>query len=353
MEARCTDTVMEESKADDDAALPFDPLLAYLVTKLVSFKAEFARDLLTGKLARPLEQWSSSNVLDFLDLLRAATNDDYMGLGKASCPLGSSAFIIDLGSRCLTLRDAIQQAFRYSALVTDALRFSLEENEDKATITIRRPDRNHKPSAVLIDWHMIVWHKFPQRLIGSAIALDRADFDHPLETQYLHYAGMFNAECSFNNDVCRLIFARQYLDNRVVLRPSDARDIKVATSDYFSRPPGLSVTWKQKVGNVLRTEIMMGQKPSSLDKLANQYGISAQTLRRKLQQEGVTYRALKVSARVEAALNVLASSSAKIGEASQAAGFADPAALNRAVKASRGHGAKMLRDQARDWAKRT
>lgn len=340
------------NESPDAAAFPFDALLADMVANLLRFKQAQAGALLTGKFSRPLDQWSSSNILEFLALLRNATGDDYMGLGRTTAPIGSSDFIIDLGSRCLTLRDSIQQAFRFSSMVTDALAFSLTENGDSAEIVIRRTNRNHKPSDVLVDWHMIVWHKFPQRLIGSAIVLDRADFDHPLETKYLHYAGMFNTECSFNNDDCRLVFARYYLDQRVILRPDDAKDIKVATSAYFSRPPGLAISWKQKVSNVLRTEFMTGHKPSTLDRLAEQYDISPQTLRRKLNDEGTSYRALKGSARIEAALNVLARDGSTIEEASRAAGFSDPAALNRAMNATRGFGAKKLRQQARDWMRR-
>jgi len=335
------------------APLPFDAMLADIVSRIVHQGQRQLATLLTGKLARPLEQWSSSDILGFLDLVRAATNDDYMGLGSAPCPLGATDFIIDLGSRCATLRDAIQQAFRFTAMVTDALDFSLGESEDRATISIRRKDNGHRTSDVLIDWHMIVWHKFPQRLIGSAIMLDRAEFDHSLETKYLHYAGMFNTECSFNNDACRLVFASHYLDHRVVLRPDDARQIRVATSDYFSRPPGLAVTWKHKVSNVLRTEIMAGHRPPSLESLAEQYGTSPQTLRRRLQQEGASYRELKASARLEAALNVLSREGGTIERASRAAGFSDPAALNRAIKASKGHGAKTLREKARQWARRS
>ena len=56
--------------------------------------------------------------------------------------------------------------------------------------------------------------------------------------------------------------------------------------------------------------------------------------------------------RREIALDVLADDGATLSEASIAAGFAEPNALTRALKATRGISSTQLRDQVRRWSDR-
>jgi AraC-like DNA-binding protein len=196
---------------------------------------------------------------------------------------------------------------------------------------------------------MIVWHKLPQWLIGAEIWLDRTEFDHPLDTSYSAYTAMFGGECVFNSDACRLVFARSYLDRRVIRRPSQGDQLKATTPGYFARPAFVAKSWRQLIRNVLRAEITGGNPPSTIEKLADEFGMSAQTLRRRLKAEGASYRTLKAEARLEIARNVLADETATLSEASIAAGFAESNALTRALRARKGLTSQDLRDQVLRW----
>lgn len=326
-----------------------DPMLARLVGKLLDALGEVASAERAGPTARPVETWSGRDVLDFVDRLRRATGDDYMGLGAAPCALGASDFVIELGSRCATLREAVTMGFRFMAMVTRAVEFRLVEEADLATIEIRESASARDPEHALADWSMIVWHKLPQWLIGAEIWLERTEFDHALDANFSGYATMFGGDCVFNSDACRLVFARSYLDRRVVMSRAEADALKTSTPGYFSRPAGLSTTWKQLISSVLRTEILAGDPVSTIDELAAEFGVSGQTMRRRLKSEGANYRSLKAEARREVALDVLANESGLLSEASIAAGFAEPNALTRALRISKGLTARELRDQVRRW----
>lgn len=326
-----------------------DPMLARLVGKFLDALGEVAGAERSGATARPVETWSGRDVLDFVDRLRRVTGDDYMGLGAAPCALGASDFMIELGSRCATLREAVTMGFRFMAMVTSAIEFRLIEEADVATIEIREKPSARDPEHALADWSMIVWHKLPQWLIGAEIWLDRTEFDHPLDANFTGYATMFGGDCVFNSDACRLVFARSYLDRRVVMSRAAADALKTSTPGYFSRPAGLSTTWKQLLSNILRAEILAGDPLSTIDELAAEFGVSGQTMRRRLKIEGANYRSLKAEARREVALDVLAEEGGSLSDASIAAGFAEPNALTRALKAGKGLSAKELRDQVRRW----
>jgi AraC-like DNA-binding protein len=336
-------------KGGDDPLTAIDPMLVRLVGKLIDALGETAGQERVGNFAKPVETWSGRDVMDFVERLRQRTGDDYWGLGAGPCAYGVSDFVIELGARCATLRDAIVMGFRFMAMTTQAMSFRLVEEGDRATIEIRQAPSPRDPEQALSDWTMIVWHKLPQWLIGAEIWLDHTEFEHGLDAAYSAYVTMFGGDCAFNADACRLSFARTYLDRRVVMTPAQAELLKYSTPGYFARPAGLSTTWKQLVSNRLRVEIAAGEPASSLDDFADEFGISGQTLRRRLGAEGTSYRALKAEARREVALDVLADDKVTLSEASIAAGFAEPNALTRALKTRLGVSAKDLREQVRSW----
>jgi AraC-like DNA-binding protein len=313
-----------------------DPMLVRLVEKLIAAVGEAAVQERTGRFAAPLAAWDGRDVLDFLDRVREATGDDYMGLGASPCPLGMANFIIEQASRCGTLREAIVSSFRLLKMVASALSFELIEDGERAVIEIRQAPSAKDPEHVLADWHMIVWHKLSQWLIAAEVWLDRTEFDHPLDAPYSAYAAMFGATCVFNSDASRLAFSSDYLDRRVLRTAAEGERLKRDTPGDLVRQASVSRTWKQLAISYLRAEI----------------GVSSQTQRRRLKAEGESFRSLKAEARLEIALDVLAQPDGGVGEASLAAGFADPNALARALKRSRGISAQQLREQVRQWSAR-
>jgi AraC-like DNA-binding protein len=247
------------------------------------------------------------------------------------------------------LRDAIRAGARFMGLVTKAMRVELIESSDQAIIEISHERSARDPVNVLGDLQVIGWHKRSQWLIGAEILLDRLEFAHPLATRYSHYTDMFGGPCIFNTDASRLVFARSYLDQRVIRTLADAERLTARVPGYFARPLGLSKTWRQRVKDVLRVEIAKGKELSTVNDLAADFGVSSPTLRRRLASEGAGYRTLKAEARQEIALDILADGRATVGQASLAAGFADPGALYRALK-SKGFTPAQLRDQIKGWS---
>lgn len=329
-----------------------DAMLVRLVEKLIGAVGEAAVQERTGRFAAPLAEWDGRDVLDYFDRVRAATGDDYMGLGASPCPVGMANFIIEQASRCGTLHEAIASSFRLLGMVASALSFELILEGEQAVIEIRQAPSPRDPEHVLADWHMIVWHKLSQWLIAAEVWLDRTEFDHPLDAPYSAYAAMFGAACVFNSDACRLVFSADYLDRRILRTAAEGERLKRETPGDLVRQASVSRTWKQKAISYLRAEIASGAPPSTIEDVAAEFGVSSQTLRRRLKAEGESFRSLKAEARLEIALDVLAQPDGGVGEASLAAGFADPNALARALKRGRGISAQQLREQVRRWSAR-
>jgi AraC-like DNA-binding protein len=326
-----------------------DPLLLRLVERITNALGDVARDQRTGDLAAPLTEWRGRDVIRFAGRLQRATSDEFMGLGASPCAAGYTDLLIEMTCRCETLRAALAFGGRLLAVATSAVRIELIEAGDEAVLQFRAEPGARGSEDLLVDWLMVIWHKQAQWLIGSEIFLERTEFAHALDEKYSAYARMFGGDCVFNAEVSRLRFARSYLDRRIVRTPADGEHMTVWKPGFFSKPIGLSRTWKQLVKGVLRVQIANGQPPSSVEDLAAEFGIGSQTLRRRLRAEGASYRTIKARVRQELALDVLADSGATLAQASLAAGFAEPNALTHALKATKGISASQLRDQVKHW----
>jgi AraC-like DNA-binding protein len=335
---------------EETSGLRIDPLLIRFVETLVDELGELAREQRAGRLEAPLPDWSGRDVIEFVKRLRRATSDELMGLAAAPCPPGVSDFLIELSCRCGTLRDALSLGCRLLAIATSAVSVELVEAGRCAELRFGVSSARRGAQQALIDWLMIVWHKRSQWLIGAEIPLERTEFAHALDTKYSSYAAMFGCECLFNAEASRLVFERSYLDRRVIRTAADGEHMKSWMPGYFGNPVGLARTWRQLIKGVLRSEIGRGDPPSTVDELAQAFGVGGQTLRRRLKGEGASYRALKAEVRREVALDVLADERATLSEASIAAGFAEPNALTRALKASQGISSAELREQVRRWS---
>ena len=322
-----------------------DPLLINLVSKLLGQLGEIAEEVRTTSFPVPVEQWDNRNVIDFIDQLRRATGDEYMGLAAHPCAQGASDFAIELGTRCATLREAITMGFRFMKMVTRGLVFELTEHEALATISIWQEPSDRDPAGVLSDWAMISWHKLPQWLIGAEIWLEQTEFQHALDQEYAHYAEMFGSNCLFRSKANRLVFSRSYLERRVVRLPNEGDALKATTPGYFSKPGLVAQSWTQLVRNLIRGEIAKGNPPLTVERLAAELGICSRTLRRRLEDEGVSYRGLKAETRLEVARHLVVDQNASTSDASIAAGFAEPNALSRALKARQGISGRDLRQQ--------
>ncbi|MFC3172811.1 AraC family transcriptional regulator ligand-binding domain-containing protein [Novosphingobium bradum] len=331
--------------------MTIDPLLARLVPRLRAavgvagaVQADDAAKA-TGAFLAPLDQWTNRTVLDFIDHLRQLADDEYMGLGAGPCAPGASNFLIELGTRCATLREAITMGLRFMRMATRAIAFDLAEEGERAVITFREAASPRDPGLILSDWTMISWHKLMQWLIGSEIWLERTEFAHPLEADYTDYAAMFGSNCIFQSDAGRLVFARALLDRRIIRLPGEGDRLKPSTPGYFGKPGLVSRTWQQLVRNLLHVEMAKGNPPLTIEELATEFGVSSQTVRRRLREEGIGFRALKAEVRMEIARHMLVDRQVTQSEASIAAGFAEPNALSRALRLSQGISPRELRSQ--------
>ncbi len=230
------------------------------------------------------------------------------------------------------LGDALERYFRFYDVLTDGLRLSLRRQGGLARVMIEVTDPSRDPQHMLPEWYAVRLHGLSQWLIGEPIPWSQVEFAHPCQLAPHAYRSTFGDAIRFGAQSNFFAFPERYLNRRIVRELSDLSVI--ATNEYeLGNSQQSPVAWTKMVRSALRSELHKARQLPTMEELANEFGVSGQTLRRGLKSEGTSYRQVKSDARREIVLDNICDSSVRLSEIALLAGFAETNGLVRAVKA--------------------
>jgi AraC-like DNA-binding protein len=280
--------------------------------------------------------------------LRLATDDELWGMAPGHrIPLGTFKFACELCTTGETLGGALERAFRLYELV-GPIRFSLETSGETASVGVSLPPACGPDADFLHEWWLWLWHYVAQWFAGAEIGLARVDFPHPPAVDPEAYPGTFGSRCSFGADGARFVFARRELA-RPVTRTLDELE------QFFARPavtlnyaPDVTSSTSTWVKVTLLRRLQHNEPLPTLEELADEQGVTGQTLRRWLLAENACYRSIKAEVRCFVARHHLSRPDATLGEIAVRAGFAEASAFTRAFRAWTGMNVSQFRRIAED-----
>jgi AraC-like DNA-binding protein len=249
-------------------------------------------------------------------------------------PLGLFGHLVWLSG---TVRDAIVRAVRFYAVVSRRTKISLEEVTvetepgKRGAIALVRQHRVAKLArgAILTEFVFASFALRARAATGQRFALRAVRFAHPNDAVARdRYEQTFAAPVTFGCTIDELEFDADQLELRLATADpitSAALEVKVAT--LAGETSGRSA-FLDRVRRVAASNLA---EQASLESVASQLGISARTLRRHLEQEGSSLRALVDDVRRERADELLAAGAA-VKEIAFELGFSEPSAFSRAYK---------------------
>jgi AraC-like DNA-binding protein len=302
----------------------------------------FARYL--GDFERELSQLSSAGVDAAmfadpdaripLDLVRSViavsiqkTGDLCLGLHAGECvEIGDFAPVDQTTRNCANLREALVLGSRYSRLHDDGLQPILIEDDDRATLEIHdaHPGRSH------------VSNEFQVSCILRRLGFFLHDTFIPLEVHMRHdkasnaaeYARVFRAPVRLGAEHNAIVFRRELLD-------IPARHPNPSLLSSFHRNADRLLSDLQRgdtfVGRVRRLLIERLEEGVAITETARRLHVSEATLRRRLAEEGTTYRHVVDTVRKEVALSYL-DGRLQPTEVGYRVGFANSGAFSRAFR---------------------
>jgi AraC-like DNA-binding protein len=264
--------------------------------------------------------------------IKLLMGDECCGLMTSRLKIGSFVMVGELMVLSTSLGEGLKRAFSFYQLVSDDISFKLTQDGDCASIEIHLAHPELDRFNFLYEWYSILWTKFANWLIGEEIPWISAEFPHERNEDFEEYAKSIGQACRFGCPVTRLTMPARYLASRIVKRLPDFEQFQNAQTIDFQAAPGTRRSMKSLVTAALRDHLHEAERFLTMEEISDTFNMCSQTLRRRLEEEGTSYRAIKEEVRREAIMNWLRDVEVPIGEISLLAGFAEPNGLFRAVK---------------------
>ncbi len=267
--------------------------------------------------------------------LKLLMQDEFFGLTRHRCKPGTFIIMADLVLSSKSLRDALRKGFRYYSMVTDDIRFRLSESSDEAIVETSLSDPELDPENFLPEWWPLLWIRFSSWLTGEVVPVRRVEFTHEPAAPLPAYQQVFSAEVVFSAAGNTVFFDRRHLDRPVVKSEHDLRALIESFDNQIdlARIPGADGSLRDKVRAQIARHFAQSHQFLSMEQVAEEHCMSSQTLRRRLEREHSSYRAIKEEIRREVVMKWLGDSDVPISEIARRCGFAEPNGLSRAVKA--------------------
>jgi AraC-like DNA-binding protein len=259
------------------------------------------------------------------------TGNEALGLhfGEQVSVIGFDV-LAQLVANSATMRHGIESLLRFHRIVSDDPDPVLEEKDDTATFVYKVPlstpacDRLRAEFAMVGYVHMVRHFAGPDRVLRGVF------FEHRAPAHRDEYARIFGGLEQFDHTFTGVTFARELLDRARLPRHAELYTAvrSVAERKLTRLTRGSSHAERLK-------EFLTTQSPSDcvdMKTVARSFGLSVRSLRRKLDEERVSFADLLKEVRAGAAKRMLEDPARSIYEAAYAMGFSDPSAFHRAFK---------------------
>jgi AraC-like DNA-binding protein len=238
--------------------------------------------------------------------------------------------IADLASHAPTLRDAFQGFVRFHRIVCDGPDTAVYERDGVATVHYQFPRSTLCCNRLRAEFAMVGFLRMVRHFAGPATIARAVYFEHPAPDYRDEYARIFGGAERFEHDFTGIEFEGELLDRT---RQPQNDELYTVLESLAERKLS-RVTREGGHAERLRdflTSNALGDRPQ-MDVVARSLGISVRSLRRRLDEEGVSYTTLLNEARATVAKRMLDDPRRSIYETAYAMGFSDPSAFHRAFK---------------------
>ncbi|OGA58442.1 MAG: hypothetical protein A2710_23675 [Burkholderiales bacterium RIFCSPHIGHO2_01_FULL_64_960] len=266
-----------------------------------------------------------------LGVLRCVMRDEFWGLCSRPVPIGSFAYCCRAALRTSNLRDAITVAFGLYRLVLSDFSPHLRVTDGVAHIAL--PTRVAVPDDALryalrsftfLGFGLMSW------LVARRIELGCVRFIDDPSRSGVDVARMFQAPLQYEADVAGFSFDARWLDLPIIPTPQSLEDF------LRQAPANLLVNYRDQARTCDQTRTMLRARLDtqlpSLEQVAREFGISPQTLNRRLVREGNSFQALKNELRRDAAIDFLTRTDMTLTEIANHLGFSEASTFHRSFK---------------------
>lgn len=282
-------------------------------------------------LALPHARVSSRHYGALWHLIAQTLDDEFFGMDSHRMKAGSFTLLCHAIIHSDTLERALLRAMRFLRLVLDDMAGELLRDGPVAHIVLKDTPGPAAPKrAFAYGTYLIILHGLACWLVGRRIPLSNAVFRFAEPPFIDELKILFCQNLQFNQDHCRLSFPASYLDMANIQNELSMKAFLRGAPANFLVKYKNSASLSAKIRRRLR-EWHPGAWPD-FETLAHQLHASSATLRRRLNDEGESYRSIMDECRRDLAISLLGDTELSISEIAGELGFAESSAFHRAFK---------------------
>jgi AraC-like DNA-binding protein len=281
-------------------------------------------------LESPLSRVSQTQYTTLVRTLTRITRDEFWGMCSRPMKIGTFARNCRALVHCRTLHEALVQGFRYYHLALEDLVPRLRIEGDIAHVVLQARAESSASLRYVERTFMFFTFGVACWLVARRVPLIDVDYSSLDKNLSSDAFRVVHAPVRYQDGQVGFRFEKRWLELPVV------QNIQSVEEFLHQAPASLLVKYRdhanvtERIRRILRRHLE-GEMPS-LEEVSKSLGVTPQTLRRRLQDEGQGYQAIKDDLRRDIAIECLARPDLTLIEIANLVGFSEPSTFHRAFK---------------------
>jgi AraC-like DNA-binding protein len=264
--------------------------------------------------------------------------DESGGAAPVRTPFGTSRMLIYAVMSCGNLEQAMRRAIEFNFSCVEPrnrqVRLELNVDEDQRTASLehfREAAADGSPvSQEILLCNMAMWLRICSWLVGRQIEVVRADCAQAEPSYSGAVRHFLRCPVYYGKDSNRLYFGAALLDLPIVRTEADLEQF--LRNAPYQVVVGGNIGAESIVARIRRALENCGDSLPSFEDLAGQLHMSVRTLRRRLDDEGISYQQIKDDVRRDTACGLLTGTGKSVSDIADEVGFSDASAFHRSFR---------------------
>lgn len=280
-------------------------------------------------LRTPLARISPMQFSRFILSIWRQTDDEFMCMSTKNAKFGLFMLLARYAVHLRCLRDFYDYLGRFYDITGSSMSIRLEACQESSRLIISASANQRYVGTMLIEFYLMVWHRFGSWLVGHTIELEAVELTFPEPDHSAEYRLMYPCEVRFNCEQSALVLRNEELA-KAVIQDGASLDLYLRRLpyDWFTKQAYFQ-TFTQKCYEYIAKS---GLERASVEGLAAELHLTSRTLRRKLSAEGTGFQTIKDRFRLDHAITLLGQQRLSVSEISLKLGYSDAPSFSRAFK---------------------
>lgn len=262
----------------------------------------------------------------------ALLDDEFMGCTANPCKRGVFAMMTRHALHYDNLQAILQQGIEFYNLFTDDIQMHLKRRGELAEIEFWFADPALDPDHFYTEFWLVIWHRFASWVIGRRIRLEQVSFPYAIPPHSSELKYLFPCQHRFNQPMLKLSFRADYLAQERVRSQRDLAQFLRDSPRALMVLPDDKESYRARIRSRLLNQATDQLRLPPFEQLASEFGLSGQTLRRRLKDEGSSYPRIKDEVRQDLAIEKLRILQFPIAEIAAQLGFSEARSFTRAFR---------------------